>query len=158
METEPGEARDAGLPPEKPHPVHDEKTYNLLESRLPPSKSSKQPAARKTGRPKKNEKDLATKVTAALGAHHKYKTDGSVTNYEPATNRDLAEKYGLSENALSRFLTDKLGKDGHKQYAAACRGKKIDTFLALWNRELPGRLAKLMPQESGREEGRENNY
>ena len=56
----------------------------------------------KTGRPKRDEKDSATKVISALTTHHKYE-NGSVLNFEPATKSDM-KKLGLSEAALSRFL------------------------------------------------------
>jgi hypothetical protein len=110
------------------------------------------PNKRPTGRPKKTEKDSATKVVAALAKHHGFEENGSVTNYEPASNRGLAEAYGLSPNALSRFLSAKFVKDGHKQYKIACRNDKIGAMLALWRGELPGRLADLLPEESGRGE------
>ena len=83
------------------------------------------PSKRRAGRPKSTEKDSATKVIAALAAHHGYEENGSVTNYEPATNRGLAKEYGLSPNALSRFLAATLGEDGHKTYGIACRKKTI---------------------------------
>jgi hypothetical protein len=107
---------------------------------------------RRTGRPKSTEKDSATKVIAALAAHHGYEENGSVTNYEQATNRGLADEYGLAANALSRFLAAKLGEDGHEKYAIACRQRTIGTWLALWRREMPGRLADLLPEEYGRGE------
>jgi hypothetical protein len=122
--------------------------------------AAERPAKRKTGRPKNSEKDSATKVVAALSMHHGYE-GGSVTNYEPATNRGLVDvanrrlaagERGLSENALSRFLTDKLGEGGHNKYAAAWHQGAIGTFLALWRREAPERLAGLLPHESGRED------
>ena len=108
--------------------------------------------AKQIGRPKKTEKDSCTKVVAALSAHHGYEGGGSVANREPATNRGLAKEHGLSANALSRFLADSLGEDGSKKYKAACRNGKIDIYLGLWNRELPGRLPNLTPQEYGRED------
>jgi hypothetical protein len=46
----------------------------------------------------------------------------------------------------------KLGEDGHKRYAAACRSGRIGSLLALWNRELPDRHADLQPHESGCED------
>jgi hypothetical protein len=107
------------------------------------------PSKRRTGRPRKDEKDSATKVIAALTAHHGYGEGLSVTHYEPATNRGLAEEYGLSKNALSRFLTAKLGEDGHKKYEISCRKKEIGTMLALWRGDLPGHLPDLLPSESG---------
>jgi hypothetical protein len=116
------------------------------------------PAKRRTGRPKKAEKDSATRVVAALNVHHGYQ-NGVVANYDPATNRRLAAVVnarlrpgdrGLSDNALTRFLSDRLD-GGYKEYEAACRTGRIGTFLALWNRELPSRLARLRSHESGRE-------
>ena len=108
---------------------------------------------RRTGRPKKIEKDSATLVVAALSKWHGYE-GGSVTNPEPATNRGLADGYGLSPNALSRFLKDRFPeeKNPHKKYDAACRNGTIGTLLALWNREPPSRHADLLPHESGRED------
>jgi hypothetical protein len=111
----------------------------------------KTPTKARAGRPKKADKDSAAKVVAALIKHHGYEDNGSVTNYEPATNRGLAADYALSGNALTRFLQDKLGKNGQRQYKAACVNNKIGSYLALWNGDLPGRLAGLMPHESGRE-------
>jgi hypothetical protein len=110
-----------------------------------------QTARRQTGRPKKEEKDSATKVVAALSAHHGYREGMSVMNREPATNRGL-KRYGVSGNALSRFLNAKLGEGGHSQYKVACRNGRIGTLLALWRRELPGRHLILQPHESGRED------
>ncbi len=95
-------------------------------------------------------------VVAALSVHHGYGEGGSVTTYDRATNRSLAEaanrglrtgERGLSENALTRFLKD---RGGYKKYATACRQRTIGTLLALWRRELPERLADLLPSESGR--------
>jgi hypothetical protein len=135
---------------------------NRLASAIPPVSKladdweaelrQRQPAKRRSGRPLKSEKDSATKVIAALNAHHGYGEGGSVTNPEPATNRGLAESYDLSANALSRFLAGMLGEHGHKRYEIACRNGKIGAMLALWNRELPRRHADLLPHESGREE------
>jgi hypothetical protein len=121
------------------------------ESR-PPAKVA--PTKRRGGRPKKTEKDSATKVVAALSAHHGYES-GSVTNYVPATNRGLAERFGVSKNALTRFLKDRFPNEEYpfKKYKVACRNKTIGTFLALWNGELPGHHADLMSHESGSEEG-----
>lgn len=96
-------------------------------------------ARRKTGRPKKSEKDSETKVVAALSKHHGYEPGGSVSNYEPAKNRDLAKEFDLSGNALSRFLTDKLGPGGGKTYKNRCSQGKIGALLVIWNRELPSR-------------------
>jgi hypothetical protein len=110
------------------------------------------PGKRRTGRPKRTEKDSTTKVVAALSKHHGYEENGSVTNYEPATNRELAKEYDLSPNALSRFLTAKLRKNGHKMYRIKCRKKEIGILLTLWRGELPGRLADLLPEASGRGE------
>lgn len=117
------------------------------------------PPRRKTGRPRKTDKDSAAKVVAALRAWHEYQEDGSVGNYEPASNRELADRYGkggsgLAPNALSRFLKDKLGKDGdgHKNYTIACRNKSIGAMLTLWLGELPSRLLDLLPSEYGRGE------
>jgi hypothetical protein len=105
---------------------------------------------RRGGRPKKTEKDSATKVVAALNAHHRYES-GSVTNYEAASNRGLAERFGVSQNALTRFLKDRFPDEERpfKKYQLACRNKTIGPLLALWNGELPGRHAGLMPHESG---------
>jgi hypothetical protein len=104
----------------------------------PDGRRGGQPAKR-TGRPKNTEKDSASKVIAALNVHHGYE-GGSVTNYEPAKNRQLA---GVSKNALSRFLADKLGNGGHKKYVAACQNASIGTLLRLWNGETPDRHAEL---------------
>jgi hypothetical protein len=108
-------------------------------------------ARRKTGRPKKEEKDSATKVVAALSAHHGYGEGMSVTNREPATNRGLRQ-YGVSGNALSRFLNAKLGEGGHRKYKAACRTGRIGVLLSVWRGETPSRLLDLQPHESGRED------
>ncbi|MBI1913227.1 MAG: hypothetical protein HYS12_00460 [Planctomycetes bacterium] len=108
---------------------------------------------RRPGRPKKTEKDSATFVVAALNKWHGYE-GGCVTNYEPASNRGLADlfnkgskhkDYRLSENALSRFLKERFpGEEKpHKKYKVACHTETIDTLLALWNRELPARHAEL---------------
>jgi hypothetical protein len=107
------------------------------------------PAKRKIGRPKKTEKDSATLVVAALNKWHGY---DSVTNFDPATNRVLAEKYGVSPNALSRFLKDRFPEEEKpgKKYKAACRNKTIIDYLKLWNRDLPDRNAAILPHESGR--------
>jgi hypothetical protein len=107
--------------------------------------------ARRSGRRKKTEKDSAPLVVAALNKRHGYE-GGSVTKYEPATNRGLADRFGTSPNALSRFLKDQFPKEKKpgKKYQAACRNKTIGGLLALWNRELPGRMADLTPGESGR--------
>ncbi len=114
----------------------------------------RRPASRKIGRPKKTEKDSATKVVAALSAHHGYGEGMSITNRQPATNRGLAEKYGLSANALSRFLKDQFPEDKspHRRYEAACRKGNIGALLARWLREAPSRYADLLPHESGRED------
>jgi hypothetical protein len=109
------------------------------------------PSKRRTGRPKRSEKDSATKVIAALAAHHGYGVGMSVTNFEPATNRGLAEEYGMAANALSRFLNAMLGEDGHNKYVTACRNGKIGSLLALWQREMPGHQADLRPEEYGRD-------
>jgi hypothetical protein len=75
----------------------------------------------------------------------------SVTNPEPATNRGL-KRYGVSGNALSRFLNAKLGERGHKRYGNACRTGRIGVLLAVWRGETPSRLLDLQPNESGRED------
>jgi hypothetical protein len=74
---------------------------------------------------------------AALTAWHGY-DNGSVINREPATNRGLAEKYELTENALCKFLKTK-GLDA-KRYAALCARGELGARLMLWNGELPSRL------------------
>lgn len=124
----------------------------LEETKAKLLRDSAKPSKRRTGRPKKTERDSATKLIAALTAHHGYEEDGGLANYEPATNRGLADKYNLSKNALSRFLTEKLGKAGHKRYKIACQNKEIGTLLSLWRGELPGRLTDLRPEEYGRGE------
>jgi hypothetical protein len=112
----------------------------------------KRSAKRRIGRPKKSEKDSTTKVVAALSAHHDYQEGGSVTDYEPATNRGLAEEFDLSANALSRFLKAQLGEGGDRLYKIACRNRTIGRLLSSWNRELPARTARLLPHESGCED------
>jgi hypothetical protein len=115
------------------------------------------PAKNRTGRPKKTEKDSAAKVVAALSQHHGYGEGMSVMSREPATNRGLADQYDLSANALSRFLTSKLGKDGHKQYHIACRDGRLGALLALWRGELPTRHADLRPGEDAKERTEEDS-
>ena len=117
------------------------------------SNSNKQKTPR-VGRPKNTEKDSATIVLAALTAHHGYE-NGSVTNFEAATNRGLAAQFGLSPNALSRFLKSRfpLEQKPHKKYVAACRNRTIGSLLMLWNRELPAHMAELTTAESGRPNG-----
>jgi hypothetical protein len=115
----------------------------------PEGSSQRRPPKRRTGRPRNTDKDSATKVVAALSKYHGYGEGMSVTNREPATNRGLAAEYDLSANALTRFLTAKLGKNGHRQYAAACRNGRIGALLALWRGETPERLLNLLPNESG---------
>jgi hypothetical protein len=88
-------------------------------------------------------------VIAALNAHHGHE-GGSVTNYEPATNHQLAEDFkgpNLANNALTRFLTGKLGKAAFKKYRAACLNKTIGTLLRAWNGETPDRHAELHDEE-----------
>lgn len=132
----------------------------LYEANMVDDQSANRTGGRKrTGRPRKDEKDSATKVIAALTKHHGYE-NGSVTNFEPATNRGIAHEYGLSQNALSRFLNEKLGKGnpksgGHKGYIAACNRDArigIGALLTLWQGEVPERLAELLPHESGRDD------
>jgi hypothetical protein len=98
--------------------------------------ASATPAApeRKAGRAKKANKDSATRVVAALSAHHGYGKQTDITNFEPATDRLLAETYGLANNALSRFLA---GPEGRQKYKNACRNRTVGGLLAFWNRELP---------------------
>jgi hypothetical protein len=98
---------------------------------------------RKAGRAKKADKDSATKVIAALSAHHGYDGRMGATKFEPATNRQLAQTYGLANNALSRFLA---GPEGYQKYKNACRNRTIGALLALWNREVPNlRIGLLLP-------------
>jgi hypothetical protein len=114
----------------------------------PEARNGGRPAKRRIGRPKKTEKDSATKVIAVLSKWHGYE-DGSVTNLEPATNRGLADgKFGLSANALTRFLAN---RGGYKRYASACHQRSVGSLLMLWRGELPDRHARLLPHESGRE-------
>jgi hypothetical protein len=108
-----------------------------------------QPAKRRTGRPKTAEKDSAAKVIAALNAHHDYDA-GSVMNFEPAKNRQLANDFkvlDLAKNALTRFLADKFEKGGYKKYRAACVKKTIGALLRAWNGETPERRAELHDEE-----------
>ncbi|HZZ81469.1 MAG TPA: hypothetical protein VFE62_23405 [Gemmataceae bacterium] len=108
---------------------------------------------RRAGRPKKDERDSAAKVIAALNLHHGY-DKGSVTNTEPAKNRQLAENFkglGLAKNALTRFLADKFGEDGYKKYRAACLNTTIGTLLRTWNGETPDHHAALQDEEEGME-------
>ena len=116
------------------------------------AKSDKQ-SARRTGRRKKTEKDSATLVIAALTGWHRYE-NGSVTNYESATNRGLAKKYDLAQNALSRFLKEQFPEEARpgKKYQVMCRTNKLHTWLATLNREAPDRLPGLQSHESGRED------
>ena len=95
-------------------------------------------------------------VVSALCIHHGYES-GSVTCFEAATNRGLAERFGLSPNALSRFLKEQFPEElrPHRKYVAACRNKTIGSLLSLWNRELPGRTVSLLPTESGQREDRD---
>jgi hypothetical protein len=115
------------------------------------SRSNVRPAKYRTGRPKKTEKDSVAKVVAALSQHHGYGEGMSVMNREPATNRGLADQYDLSPNSLSRFLTNKLGKDGHKRYHIACHDGQIGTLLALWRGELPSHHSVLRPRGDAKE-------
>jgi hypothetical protein len=104
----------------------------------------------KGGRPKSAVKGSDAKVIAALNLHHGYEGGGCLSNREPAENRLLAAVFGLSENALSRFLKDKFGKGGHKKYVAACLDGKIGFILADWNRDLTQKLANLRTEKLGR--------
>jgi hypothetical protein len=103
-------------------------------------------ANRRRGRPKNNEKDSSAKVIAALSAHHGYE-GGSVTNYAPAKNRQLANDFELANNALTRFLKGKLGKRGYSKYVADCQKGSIGALLALWNGETQQRHATLYEEE-----------
>lgn len=107
----------------------------------------------RTGRRRKEEKDSADLVIAALTLHHGYQ-NGNVANDEPATNRSLAEMWNrggkpgkrkLADNALTRFLNN---KGGMKKYQVACRNGKILGLLADWNREGLSHLAGLRPNEA----------
>ena len=91
----------------------------------------------------------------ALNLHHGYEK-GSVTNYEPASNRELAEMwnkrrktadYKLASKRALRFLTD---HGGSKQYTIACHNETIGSLLARWNREFPVYYSDLTAAESGR--------
>jgi hypothetical protein len=115
---------------------HSKASYDL--SNLAVSFSG-QPTKRKIGRPKRTEKDSATKVISGLTAHHGYE-NGSVTNDQPATNRSLAKKYDVGPNALTRFL-ESCG--GYKRYKTACMNGTIRRLLAQWNRELPDRHSEV---------------
>jgi hypothetical protein len=113
------------------------------------------PQKRRSGRPRTTEKDSATKVIGALNRHHGY-DNGSVTNLTPATNRGLQKAYGLSSNALSRFLKDRFRNETEPtaRYKAACRvAAKLGALLKLWNRDFPGHNA-LLHDEEGEEETR----
>jgi hypothetical protein len=111
---------------------------------------------RRAGRRRKTEKDSAAEVIAALSKHHGYDEDGSVTNREPATNQGLAEAYGLSNNALTRFLAAKLGEGANKQYKAACRTGRVGAFLTLWRGELASHHTALRPGEDAEEDSGNN--
>jgi hypothetical protein len=127
---------ECGIP--NPHEMSRAKVVTLLQKAV----------STRRGRPKKTEKDSDAKVVSALNVHHGYE-NGSVTNPEPATNRGLAEMADLSNNALTRFLKARYPgeSDPFKKYRVACRDRSIGTLLALWNRELPARLADLYKDE-----------
>jgi hypothetical protein len=114
---------------------------------LPTPKDSKR---KPQGRRLKQETGNDTLVLAALKNHHKYESCGSVGNFDPATNRGLAEAYDLSENALSRFLERKLGGDAGRIYKNLCAKQEIGYHLTLWAGEGSSRLADLTAAESGR--------
>ena len=134
-------------PPEQPGTHQDSRVLDTDDQNA--GKTRGQPLKRKTGRPKKNEKDSATKVIAALSKWHEY-DNGSVINPEPATNRGLAKEYdGLAQNALTRFLKD---RGGCKKYKSACHDGSIRALLALWRGELPNRHLRLRSHESGRDD------
>jgi hypothetical protein len=116
--------------------------------------NSKNEKIRRVGRPTNTEKDSATIVVAALTSHHGYE-NGAVTQFAPATNRGLATQFGLSPNALSRFLASRFPHEQkpHKKYVAACRNGTIGLWLMLWNRESPRHMAELTTAESGRRDG-----
>ena len=101
---------------------------------------------RRPGRRKNTETDLAAKVIAALNAHHGYE-GGSIMNFDPAKNLQMAEDFDLANNALTRFLTDKLGTDGYKKYRATCLNETIGALLRAWNGETPTRHAELQDEE-----------
>ena len=109
----------------------------LTAASKPQAKGDKQPAKR-TGRRRKDETGGATLVISALAQHHQYEAGGSVLNHEPCVVRKLAADHdGLSTATISRFLTDKFGKDGYKQYVAVCRRGGIGLLLAKWQGETP---------------------
>lgn len=94
---------------------------------------------RRKGRPSVEERDADTLVITALILHHQY-DNGAVGNYEPATNRGLAETFNkrgkarIANNALSRFL-DRHGMDD-TAYKVKCRDRTIGLKLAQWNRDM----------------------
>lgn len=123
----------AKLPDNEPKDSSEEQAEPTKEETAKPVTTAVQKPTRRRPGPRANaEKDSATIVVAALTKHHGYE-NGSVGHYTPATNPGLAEKYGLANNALTRFLSDKGGVSGYKQ---ACTSEKIGVLLKVWNREV----------------------
>lgn len=83
------------------------------------------------GRPNAMEKGKDTLVLAALLRHHGY-YNGTVSNYAPASVRDLAKASDgrFSTAAVTRFLQRK--KVTHDQYAARCHNDAIGVTLKIW--------------------------
>lgn len=100
------------------------------------------------GRPKSTEKTSDVKVISALKIHHDY-NEGSIGNYEPATNLQISKLAGMGNNCLSRFLERKLeAKNGaHTRYKTLCNNKTIGNCLRLWSGEMPSRDITLRGEE-----------
>lgn len=105
---------------------------------------------KRPGRPSNEDADGSALVLHALVKHHKYESDGSVGNYEPATLKQLKELSGVSKQTCSIFLANKFGKPGYKQYAEACRNETIRGLLAKWQGDLPEQVKDLFAEEYGR--------
>ncbi len=120
----------------------------LADAKDKPKETTKR---KRTGRPRKEEKDGDTKVVAALAVYHQYEPGGSVGRYDAASLKDLAKLSGLSKATISRFFKSEF-KDGYEGYKAACLREEIGLLLAKWQGEMPEYKAGLLPEEYGRRE------
>lgn len=105
------------------------------------------PKKKRTGRPKKEESDNATRIKTALTKHHQYE-NGRVGNYDAGSLPQIAVLAGFpksNKKAVGDFLQKRFG--GYAEYVDECRKKNISLKLAEWNEEIVSRLPSLRDED-----------
>lgn len=99
------------------------------------------PEKRSKSRQSSDNRDKSLTLISALNSHHGYEPDGTVTNFDPMSLKDLAQGARTAKSTASTFMAKYF--NGARSYRLLCRTGHLAEQLQKLNAELEERFAPL---------------